>query len=88
MRIFFPKSFTNKCTQHGEKYEKEALQAFAKRNPAYKITTPGFIISEKLFWLGVSPDGIIYNQGKPTKLLEIKCPFIGLMLYYCIILYF
>ncbi|KAF2885848.1 hypothetical protein ILUMI_20325, partial [Ignelater luminosus] len=26
-------------------------------------------------WLGYSPDGVIFENNKPTALLEIKCPF-------------
>lgn len=26
-------------------------------------------------WLAYSPDGVIFSDGKPTALLEIKCPY-------------
>ncbi|KAJ8913089.1 hypothetical protein NQ315_006590 [Exocentrus adspersus] len=74
---FAPKHFTNKFTEHGKKYEKEALRIYSKNHNNCVISTPGFIISETFPWLAFSPDGIIFNNGVPSKLLEIKCPFSG-----------
>lgn len=34
----------------------------------------GFIIHSKNTWLCASPDGIVVEQGKLTKVVEIKCP--------------
>ena len=42
-----------------------------------KIREVGLIIQTKLFWLGASPDGVIFDkQNIPhIGLLEIKCPY-------------
>ena len=37
----------------------------------------GLVISSKNPWLAQSPDGVIFENGKPNELLEIKCPFEG-----------
>lgn len=34
-------------------------------------------MSKSLPWLAFSADGVVFKDGKPFKLLEIKCPFIG-----------
>lgn len=76
INYFHPKGFTNKFVQHGITHEKEAL-ALYQRNLGYDVVVPGFIICKKYPWLGYSPDGIIFKEGKPLRLLEIKCPFAG-----------
>lgn len=76
MNYFYPKGFTNKFVQHGIKHEKEALEKY-KHNLGYHVVEPGFIICEPYPWLGYSPDGVLFEGGKPARLLEIKCPFIG-----------
>ncbi|KAJ8976847.1 hypothetical protein NQ317_012971 [Molorchus minor] len=63
-------------TQHGLKYEKEAIKAFKERNYSH-IITPSLVIAKSLPWLAFSPDGVIFEGGVPTSLLEIKCPYIG-----------
>ena len=47
-----------------------------KLNRAVKISKDGIIIQSQLFWLGASPDGVIFDKKKIQEiaLLEIKCP--------------
>ncbi|KAJ8976851.1 hypothetical protein NQ317_012975 [Molorchus minor] len=75
-KFFSPKGFKNKFTEHGLKYEKEAIKAFKERNYSH-IITPSLVIAKSLPWLAFSPDGVIFEGGVPTSLLEIKCPYIG-----------
>lgn len=42
------------------------------------MVTPGLIISQEFPWLGFSPDGVIFEENIPVKLVEIKCPYIGI----------
>lgn len=43
------------------------------------IMQTGLVVCDTDNWLAVSPDGIITEKGKPKKLLEIKCPFKGVI---------
>lgn len=40
----------------------------------------GLVVCQSDPWLAVSPDGVIFENGEPIKLLEIKFPFIGMLL--------
>lgn len=80
-KFFFPKHFTNKFVEHGRKFEKEAINAFLQDYHHGSIITPGLIICKQFPWLGFSPDAILFKNGVPTELVEIKCPFIGKLFY-------
>jgi len=54
-----------------------ARQLYADTNPNCTIFEPGLLVSHENLWTGYSADGIVFESGKPTKLLEIKCPFKG-----------
>ena len=46
-----------------------------KINRPVKIREAGIIIQSQLFWLGASPDGVIFDKKiQEIGLLEIKCP--------------
>ena len=46
-----------------------------KLNRPVKIREAGIIIQSQLFWLGASPDGVIFDKKiQEIGLLEIKCP--------------
>lgn len=77
MRYFWPKSFKSKYTEYGKQYEGSARKAYEGRN-RYKVVDTGLIVSQKQPWLGYSPDGIVIENNKPIKLLEIKCPYSGM----------
>ena len=34
----------------------------------------GLVVQPYLFWLGASPDGLLFDNGK-VSLIEIKCPY-------------
>ena len=40
------------------------------------VQETGIVINPCIFWLGASPDGLVYdsNSVEPVDLLEIKCP--------------
>ena len=45
-----------------------------KLNRPVKIRETGIIIQSQLFWLGASPDGVIFDKNiQETGLLGIKC---------------
>ena len=46
-----------------------------KLNRPVKIREAGIITQSQLFWLGASPDGVIFDKkNQEIGLLEIKCP--------------
>lgn len=73
---FWPKSFTNKFVRHGIAQEGNARNKYTQIT-GNLVEETGFIVSSSSPWIGYSPDGVIIDNGKPSKLLEIKCPFIG-----------
>nr|XP_023027209.1 uncharacterized protein LOC111515213 [Leptinotarsa decemlineata] len=77
INYFWPKIFSSKFTEHGKKYEQHALNAYKKQYSLCEVHTVGFVINKRYPWFGYSPDGIIFENGKPIKLLEIKCPYSG-----------
>ena len=47
-----------------------------KLNRPVKIREAGIIIQSQLFWLGASPDGVIFDKKiQEIGLLEIKCSY-------------
>lgn len=56
--------------------EAEARMVYKTRNN-YCVIETGLIISQQYPWLACSPDGSVLKNGKPHKLVEIKCPIIG-----------
>lgn len=78
LRNFFnPTSIVTKEMRHGSEQESCALQAFGKMNTNLEIKKIGILICQKYPWLAYSPDGIIFEHGRPSRLLEIKCPYLG-----------
>lgn len=75
-KYFWPKSFSNKFTRHGLKYENAARESFITKT-ASSVFECGMVFSEKNKWLGYSPDGLIFENGAPIGLLEIKCLYAG-----------
>ncbi|XP_072385868.1 uncharacterized protein [Diabrotica undecimpunctata] len=75
-KYFNPKHFTNKFVKHGLKYEAAACECFVKAT-GQTVSTFGLIVSHNNNWLAYSPDGVIFNNGNPVALVEIKCPMEG-----------
>lgn len=77
LQYFYPKNFKiTKEMKHGNKFEPCARETYAKEK-GVQVTQIGLIVPSENSWLGYTPDGIIFKDGKPDKLIEIKCPFIG-----------
>lgn len=57
------------ATEHGNKYEDEAIEVYEKRFDK-KVLRFGLFVSEEHSWLGGSPDGVTTDG----ILLEAKCP--------------
>lgn len=67
-----PTNFKTEYTEYGKVMEKKARDLFVKKYNQVVVET-GLIVSKLNPWLAYSPDGIICKDGKPDKLLEIKC---------------
>lgn len=73
----------NVATEHGQKYEDEAIEKYCKIT-GYSNYNFGLLchkdihLNEDFYWLAGSPDGIVQDSMSPNKepvLLEIKCPY-------------
>ncbi|XP_032451973.1 uncharacterized protein LOC100679213 [Nasonia vitripennis] len=76
LSYFNPKSFKSKYTNHGIKYEQEAITEYEKYTGT-TVTRCGAVISRSNAWMSYTPDGVIVTNGKPSLLLEVKCPYAG-----------
>ncbi|XP_067138743.1 uncharacterized protein [Centruroides vittatus] len=74
--IFRSKFKGNENTEYGKKWEKTALTLYGTLYGC-DVKQFGLIISPLLTCFAFSPDGIVFNDEKPIKLLEVKCPKIG-----------
>jgi len=55
----------------------QKLYNYSNASVNFKIFEPDlYIVSNKNSWLGYSADGVVFEFGKPIKLLEIKCLFL------------
>ena len=57
------------ATDHGNKYEDEAIEVYEKMYNT-KVHRFGLFVSEEHAWLGGSPDGVTHDD----ILIEVKCP--------------
>ena len=63
--------------KHGIENEPFVREAY-KAKIGIKVIQLGLVVSRENPWLGYSPDGVILDEnGKPNKLIEIKCPLAG-----------
>nr|CAI5849028.1 unnamed protein product [Callosobruchus analis] len=74
---FCLKPIMNKYIERGKKYEAEALQKYKERSN-YTICEIGLFLCRKYPWLAYSPDGVVIENGVPTRLVEVKCPYVGI----------
>ncbi|XP_043466305.1 uncharacterized protein LOC122501102 isoform X2 [Leptopilina heterotoma] len=74
VKYFWPTEFKTKETNHGIKFEAEAREAYKKQCNLH-VEECGLIICQSEPWLAYSPDGVVFNDSKLYRLLEIKCPF-------------
>lgn len=77
LKYFIGNSFTNKFVKHGIEMEPLAKLLYKYVNPDCTIFEPSLLVCQDNPWLGYSADGIIFQPGMHTKLLEIKCPYNG-----------
>lgn len=68
----------NAATRYGNKMEDHALQEYLKiamsDNAFMKVIKCGVVVRESQPWLCASPDGILLDNNKTIKLIEVKCP--------------
>lgn len=62
-----------KNVTYGNKNEKIALKKYIEMYEV-EVYECGLVINHLNPWLCGSPDGIVMSDGKPIKVLEIKCP--------------
>lgn len=75
-RMLGPSFKGNDATRYGKACEKPALEEYAA-NAAGVVVTLGLVINPALPWLGYSPDGVVFSNGRPEVLLEVKSPVLG-----------
>lgn len=77
-QYFYPKVFKKTAAiKHGIKYVPSARTIY-ENYTGIKVKQIGLVVPEINPWLGYIPDGVILDEnGKPNKLIEIKCPFAG-----------
>ncbi|XP_050537318.1 uncharacterized protein LOC126903263 isoform X1 [Daktulosphaira vitifoliae] len=63
-----------KYVNYGIEMEDFALKKYSLINNVQVIKC-GLVIHQKQPWICASPDGIVIQNGKVEKLLEIKCPY-------------
>lgn len=66
----------NDATRYGKASEGPALAEYAL-NTGSVVTTVGFVVNTSVPWLGYSPDGVVFCNGQPVRLLEVKSPVGG-----------
>ncbi|KAH9371109.1 hypothetical protein HPB48_015674 [Haemaphysalis longicornis] len=66
----------NDGTRYGKTSEEPALAEYAL-NTVSAVSTMGLVVNAKVPWLGYSPDAIVFHNGRPVRLLEIKSPVDG-----------
>lgn len=77
LNYFFPKLFNlNASMKHGISEEENARKTYVEKMKL-DVCQFGLIVPNENQWLGYSPDGIVFENGKPVKLVEIKCPNVG-----------
>ena len=62
----------NEATEHGNKYEPLAIQDY-ELETGNEVHSAGFLVNPDIDWIGISPDGLIGDDGG----LEVKCPYRG-----------
>ena len=73
---FYGASFSNANTKYGLENEPFAREAY-KNLMSVEVVECGLVVSKTNPWLGCTPDGIVFKDGKLFKLIEIKCPKVG-----------
>ena len=69
----------NQATIYGKRCERQALTLYKEhvQGSGAKVVQCGLIVPPKCPWIGVSPDAIVFQDGKAHRLVEIKSPTAG-----------
>lgn len=62
----------NTDTQFGKENESAVRKKYAELTSAV-VQEIGLVVLPHIPWLGYSPDGVIFSNGKVDKIIEIKC---------------
>ena len=73
---FWPREFTNIFVKHGLTQEEFARVAYEKLLNV-QVVQCGFVVHPDCPWVGYSPDGIVFKNNVPERLIEIKCIYAG-----------
>ncbi|XP_023217990.1 uncharacterized protein LOC111620309 [Centruroides sculpturatus] len=74
--LYFNSFAGNEATRYGLSHENVAREKYMK-DTGTNVVEVGLVILPQLPWLAFSPDGIVFQHGKPSHLLEIKCPLLA-----------
>ena len=70
--------FTNKATNWGCTYEKQARERYVTqmkiKHPTFLVSSCGLLINPQYPYLGASPDGLVSCECCGDGCIEIKCP--------------
>ena len=83
LQILRPANFPSPATQHGIQHEKLVIDAYIDYQqhngcPNTLVTQSGFIVNSLYPFLGVLPDGTMYdssNEENPFGFIDLKCPY-------------
>lgn len=74
---FTHSDFTSQAMEDGIMYEGNSRDSYANKYPSLQVVSAGIFVHPLVPWRGYSADGIVFENGLPTKLLEIKVPVKG-----------
>lgn len=66
-------NFSAKEVEHGKRNEPKANIAYELEHGLI-VERSGFLPHPEIEWVGVSPDGVVYDSGE-KGIIEIKCPY-------------
>ncbi|XP_050502458.1 uncharacterized protein LOC114339303 [Diabrotica virgifera virgifera] len=74
--IFYSTFRGNANTRYGTEQEVNALKLYNEVHDC-AAKKGGFIVNPQVPWVGFSPDALLDEDNKVTRLIEIKCPILG-----------
>lgn len=80
---FAPKPFFGStATKYGQIQEKHAKNAYRQHIADWsEVIDYGLAVCPNNSWLACSPDGVVLQNSRPVRLLEIKCPVAGMIFH-------
>ncbi|XP_015188687.1 PREDICTED: uncharacterized protein LOC107072893 [Polistes dominula] len=76
LQYFYPTAISNCYTKYGL-INKLITRELYEKYINCKVVECGLVVAHNNSWLGSSPDGIVFDDLKPIKMIEIKCPYNG-----------